>query len=66
MKNTVSVLNNIGVIYVLRNKLPEGLSYFGRAIFGRIFDFDSYVTLYQAALIETNVYYLNIIDFFYI
>jgi len=55
----VSVLNNIGVIYVMRNKFNEATGYFSRAIMGRMLDFDSYVALYQAALIETNVKYSN-------
>lgn len=57
MRTIVCVLNNIGVVYVMRNKLSEALSYFARAVMGRMFDFDSYVALYQAALIETNVPY---------
>jgi hypothetical protein len=51
----VSVLNNIGAIYVMRNKFVEGAGYFTRAVTGRMYDFDSYVALYQAGLIETNV-----------
>lgn len=55
LKHFSTILNNIGVIYTLRNKFAEGMQAFSRAILGRILDLDSYVSLYQAALLEINV-----------
>ena len=51
----------------MRNRLQDGMSYFMRAILGRIPNFDSYLSLYQAAIIETNVKYVwYIIDIFHV
>lgn len=46
MRTFVCVLNNIGVIYVMRKKFNESSSYFARAVMGRMYDFDSFVALY--------------------
>ncbi|KAM3139514.1 hypothetical protein pb186bvf_008350 [Paramecium bursaria] len=58
IRNLIQALNNLGVIYVLRNKFNEAQQSFLRAIQSRSFLIENYLSIYQFSLLLKNLAFL--------
>jgi hypothetical protein len=57
LKKMICVVNNLGVISVLRDRIQDGLAHFYRALTSRLSDCDCFLAYYQAAVVEMNIYF---------
>ena len=51
----ISVVNNLGVMSVMRGRFSEGLSHFYRALFCRLQELGTLKSFYQCILLELNI-----------